>query len=61
MTWKVERQMLVTFFGYPAKELKAPRNLKPNEVVPHTFQEENPILEACSRFGGGRCHGRGRW
>ncbi len=61
VTWKVERQMLVTFFGYcvrrkwittnPAKELNAPRNLKLNEVVPYKFQEENLILEACSRFG----------
>ena len=46
-TWQTERQILVTFFNYcehhewintnPAKRLKAPRNLKPNEVVPYTF------------------------
>ena len=44
IAWKVERQMLMTFFGFcirrkwcsgnPAKELEAPKNLKPNEVVP---------------------------
>ncbi|MGA2186104.1 MAG: hypothetical protein ABSH47_24070, partial [Bryobacteraceae bacterium] len=47
VAWKVERQMLITFFGFcmsrkwistnPAKELKPPRNLKPNEVVPYTI------------------------
>ena len=50
VTWKVEWQTLVTFFGYcvsrkwittnPAKELSPPRNLKPNEVVPYTIHEE---------------------
>ncbi len=69
ITWKVERQMLVTFFGYcvsrkwiainPAKELKAPRNLKPNEVVPYTLQEESQIVAACDRIGGGRYHRSG--
>ncbi len=64
VTWKVERQMLITFFGFcasrkwininPAKELKAPRNLKPNEVVPYTLQEESQILAACDQFGGGK-------
>ena len=64
VTWKVERQTLVTFFGYcvkrgwittnPAKELKTPRNLKPNEVVPYTLQEESQILAACDRIGGGK-------
>jgi len=54
VTWKGERQGLVTFFGYcvshkwiatnPAKELK---------VVPYTLQEESQILEACSQIGGG--------
>jgi integrase len=63
ITWKVERQMLVTFFGYcvtrkwiatnPAKDIKAPRNLKPNEVVPYTLHEESEILAACERIGGG--------
>jgi len=60
VTWKGERQGLVTFFGYcvshkwiatnPAKELK---------VVPYTLQEESQILEACSQIGGGRGNGSG--
>lgn len=64
VTWKGERQALVTFFGYcvsnkwittnPAKELKTLRNLKPNEIVPYTLQEETMILEACTRIGGGK-------
>jgi integrase/recombinase XerC len=63
VTWKVELQTLRTFFGYcmrlkwisanPAKELKAPRNLKPNEVVPYTLEEESRILSACDQIGGG--------
>jgi site-specific recombinase XerD len=54
----------MTFFGYcvsrkwistnPAKELKAPRNLKPNEVVPYSLQEESLILAACDQIGGGK-------
>ncbi len=64
VTWNVERQTLRTFFGYcvshawvttnPAKELKAPHNLKPNEVVPYTLQEESQILAACDQIGGDR-------
>ena len=64
MTWKGERQMFVTFFAYcvrrkwmttnPAKELEAPRNLKPNEVVPYTVHEESRILAACDQIGGGK-------
>ena len=64
VTWKVELQTLRTFFSYcvsrkwitanPASELKAPRNLKPNEVVPYTLQEEGQILAACERIGGGK-------
>jgi len=64
VAWKVERQMLITFFRFcasrkwisanPAKELKAPRNVKPNEVVPYTLQEESKILGACDQIGGGR-------
>ena len=64
VTWKVERQMLITFFHFcvsrkwisinPAKELKTPRNLKPNEVVPYTLQEESEILAACDQIGGGK-------
>ena len=64
VTWKVELQALRTFFGYcvshkwtttnPGKELKAPKNIKPNAVVPYTLQEESQILGACDNFGGGR-------
>jgi len=64
VSWKVERQMLITFFAFcisrkwigtnPAKELKAPRNVKPNEVVPYTLQEESQILGACDQIGGGK-------
>jgi len=64
ITWKVERQTLVTFFAYclrrkwiaynPAKELPAPRGLKPNEVVPYSLAEEVRILAACERIGGGK-------
>jgi integrase len=64
VTWKVERQMLITFFRFcvsrkwiginPAKELKAARNLKPNEVVPYTRQEESQNLAACNQIGGGK-------
>jgi site-specific recombinase XerD len=64
VTWKVELQTLRTFFGYcirhkwiafnPANDLKAPRNLKPNEVVPYTLQEESRILAACEQIGGGK-------
>jgi integrase/recombinase XerC len=62
VTWKVELQTLRTFFAYcishkwlttnPAKEMKSPRNLKPNEVVPYTLREEAEILAACDRIGG---------
>ena len=44
VTWKVELQALRTFFrfcqergwieGNPAKQIRSPRNIKPNEVVP---------------------------
>ncbi len=64
VTWKVELQTLRTFFAYcvghkwiasnPAKDFKAPRNLKPNEVVPYTLQEESQILSACDQIGGSR-------
>ena len=69
VTWKVERQMLITFLHFcvsrkwisinPATELKAPRNLKPNEVVPYTLQEESQILAACDQIGGGKYHRSG--
>jgi site-specific recombinase XerD len=64
VTWKVELQTLRTFFAYcvsrrwlpanPTTELKAPRNLKPNDVVPYTLQEESQILAACDQIGGGK-------
>jgi len=38
----------------PAKDLSAPRNIKPNEVVPYTPQEESRILAACDQIGGGK-------
>jgi len=51
IAWKVELQTLRTFFDYcmsqkwitsnPAKEMKSPRNIKPNEVVPYTLNEES--------------------
>jgi site-specific recombinase XerD len=69
VTWKVELQTLRTFFAYcishkwltsnPARELKAPRNLKPNEVVPYSLQEESLILAACEQIGGGKYHRSG--
>jgi integrase/recombinase XerC len=64
ITWKVELQALRTFFGHcvshrwmttnPAKEMKSPRNLKPNEVVPYTHDEERRILAACDQIGGAK-------
>lgn len=64
VTWKVELQTLRTFFSYcirhkwiafnPANDLKAPRNLKPNAVVPYTLREESLILSACELIGGGK-------
>jgi len=51
----------VTFFAYcvrhkwivsnPAKDLEAPRHLKPNEIVPYTAVEEARILAACEQIG----------
>jgi hypothetical protein len=32
----------------------APRNLKPNEVVPYTLHEESSILPANEQIGGGK-------
>ena len=69
VTWRVELQALRTFFGFcvsrkwlssnPAKELKPPRNLKPNEIVPYTPREEGLILSACDQIGGGKYHRSG--
>jgi len=56
ITWKVELQALRTFFrsfvsrkwitSNPAKEMKSPRNIKPNGTVPYTLREESEILAA---------------
>jgi site-specific recombinase XerD len=64
VTWKVERQTLISFLAYclkrkwiainPAKELEPPRNLKPNEIVPYTLTEEARIITACGEIGGGK-------
>lgn len=58
--------MLVTFFGYcvskkwiatnTARELKSPRNLTPNEVVPYTLHEDSQIPASCDQIGGGKYH-----
>jgi site-specific recombinase XerD len=54
-------EILRVFFGFcvdrnwtrenPAKKIKLPRNLKPNEVVPFTPAEITAILMACERIG----------
>jgi integrase/recombinase XerC len=64
VTWKVELQTLRTFFAHCvsrdwvtknlAKDIKPPRNIKPNEVIPYTIREESLILAACEEIGGGR-------
>jgi integrase/recombinase XerD len=69
VTWNVELQTLRTFFRYcvkhkwivynPANDLKAPRNFRPNEVVPYTPYEENRILAAAGQIGGGKHHRSG--
>ncbi len=69
LVWKVERQLLITFFNYcvsrkwiatnPAKELKAPHNFKPNEVRPYSLPEESLILAASEQIGGGKYHRSG--
>jgi integrase/recombinase XerC len=62
LTWKVELQALRTFFRFcvsrrwissnPASEVRSPRNIKPNEVVPYTLVDESRILAACDEIGG---------
>jgi integrase len=64
VTWKTERQSLVTFFHFcigrkwmttnPAKDWSPPRNLKPNEVEPYSLADECKILAACDHIGGGK-------
>jgi integrase/recombinase XerC len=56
-----ELELLRVFFGFcldrnwtrenPAKKIKLPRNIKPNEVVPFTPAEVAAILMACERIG----------
>jgi integrase/recombinase XerC len=56
-----ELEIFRVFFGFcmdrdwtkenPAKKIKLPRNLKPNEVVPYTSAEITAILMACDRIG----------
>ncbi len=63
-TWRTELQTLRTFLGYCvrkkwiasncATEMKGPRNLTPNDVVPYTIEDEIRILAACDKIGGGR-------
>jgi site-specific recombinase XerD len=35
----------------PAKNIKAPRNIRPEEVVPYTSAETAKILAACDEIG----------
>jgi site-specific recombinase XerD len=56
-----EIQTLRSFFDFcvdrrwrednPARKIKPPKGLKPNEVVPYTQGEITAILAACDRFG----------
>lgn len=56
-----ELEILRVFWGFcmdrdwtkenPAKKIKLPRNLKPNEVVPYTPAEITAILMACDQIG----------
>jgi len=56
-----ELEILRVFFGFcmdrdwtkenPARRIKLPRNLKPNEVIPYTPAEVTAILMACDRVG----------
>jgi site-specific recombinase XerD len=61
ITASKELEILRVFFGFcvdrnwtqenPAKKIKLPRNLKPNEVVPFTAAEVVAIVKACENFG----------
>jgi site-specific recombinase XerD len=61
ITASKELEILRVFFGFcfdrnwtkenPARKIKMPRNLKPNEVVPFTTTEVGAILKACDTFG----------
>lgn len=61
ITASKELEILRLFFGFcidrdwtrenPAKKIKLPRNIKPNEVVPFTPAEIAAMLKACDCFG----------
>ena len=61
ITASKELETLRVFFGFcidrnwargnPAKKIKMPRNIKPNEVVPFTAAEVVAIVAACNRIG----------
>jgi site-specific recombinase XerD len=61
ITASKELEILRVFFGFcldrrwtkenPAKRIKLPRNVKPNEVVPFTAAEVAAIVKACDSFG----------
>ena len=40
--------------GEPSQGVEGARNIKPNEVVPYTLQEESRILAACDQIGGAK-------
>ena len=58
-----ELQTLRQFFGFcferrwiqenPAKKVKVPRNIKPNEVVPYKADEIQAMVQACNDIGRG--------
>lgn len=62
VTWRVELQALRTFFGFcmdrmwatsnPARQVRSPRGLAANSVVPYTLREESLILAAADQVGG---------
>ncbi len=62
VTWKVELQALRTFFGFcmerswtstnPARQLRSPRGIPANSVVPYTHREVSLILAAADQIGG---------
>jgi integrase len=64
VTWRVELQALRTFFGFcmqrgwtagnPARQLRSPRGIPANAVVPYTLREESLILAACDQIGGAK-------
>ncbi len=61
ITSSKELEILRVFFGFcldrewvkenPARKIKLPRHLKPNEVVPFSAAEVAAILAACDTFG----------